>query len=220
MTTTSRPMRKDAARNRSLLVAAAREVFARRGLDATLDDVARQAGVGVGTAYRHFANKQELAAAIMTETLDAVVAHARAALEVDDAWLGLAGFVEAVLELQAADRGLREVLMGTHDPDGSDEVYDRLSGPVAAIMDRARTAAVVRADVADTDLGFVITMLCVIADMAGDTAPELWRRYLPGLLATLREGGADDSVPALSDAQFRTAAAAHKAKSCRATTMR
>lgn len=213
-------MRKDAARNRSLLVAAAREVFARRGLDATLDEVAKHAGVGVGTAYRHFANKHELAVAIMTETIDAVVAHAEAALVVEDAWEGLAGFVEAVLDLQSADRGLREVLMGTRDPDGSDEVYDRLAAPVSALMDRARRAGAIRPDVVDTDLGFVITMLCVIADMAGDVAPGLWRRYLPGLLGVLREGGADEGVPALTEAEFRTASAAHKAMACRGPSAR
>ena len=77
----SRPLRKDAARNRALLVAAAREVFASRGLDATLDDVARHANVGVGTAYRHFANKYELAGAILDQVMDEVVADAQSCLE-------------------------------------------------------------------------------------------------------------------------------------------
>src|SRR5580698_7780702 len=89
------PMRKDAARNRELLIAAGRDVFAKRGLEASLDDIARQAGVGVGTAYRHFANKFELAEAIMRTAIGEVVAAAEAALRVDDAWLGLVGFLEA-----------------------------------------------------------------------------------------------------------------------------
>ena len=73
----SRPLRKDAVRNRALLVAAAREVFAERGLDASLDDVAHRAGLGVGTAYRHFANKYELARAIFGEAIDEIVAARR-----------------------------------------------------------------------------------------------------------------------------------------------
>ena len=67
----SRPLRKDAARNRALLLDAAREVFAERGLEASLDDIARHAGLGVGTAYRHFSNKYELAQAIFAEAIDA-----------------------------------------------------------------------------------------------------------------------------------------------------
>ena len=71
-----RPMRKDAARNRELLIAAGRDVFAKRGLEASLDDIARQAGVGIGTAYRHFGNKFELAEAIMHNAIGEVVAAA------------------------------------------------------------------------------------------------------------------------------------------------
>src|ERR1700753_2229289 len=115
-------MRKDAARNRELLLAAARNVFAERGLDASLDDIARQAGVGVGTAYRHFANKFELAEAIMKQALDEVLAVAEQATRADDPWAGLVGFLEFILDLQTRDRGLREVMMGlTHDqhPDDS-----------------------------------------------------------------------------------------------------
>ena len=84
-------MRKDAARNRGLLIDAAREVFAQRGLEASLDDVAHRAGLGVGTAYRHFANKYELAGAILQHAVDEIVAHAEHALTVEDPWQALVG---------------------------------------------------------------------------------------------------------------------------------
>lgn len=113
----SRPLRKDAARNRALLVQAGREVFAERGLEASLDDVARHAGLGVGTAYRHFANKYELAQAIFTEAIETIIAKAEEAAELDDPWRGLVMFFECAAEAQATDRGLREVLMGFHDPE-------------------------------------------------------------------------------------------------------
>src|SRR3954451_15728355 len=90
----ARPMRKDAARNRALLVQAGREVFAERGLDASLDDVAQRAGLGVGTAYRHFANKHELAQAIFTEAIDELIAEAKAAAAMPDAWAGIVRFIE------------------------------------------------------------------------------------------------------------------------------
>src|ERR671937_1450248 len=90
----SRPLRKDAARNRALLVQAAREVFAERGLEASLDDVAHHAGLGVGTAYRHFANKYELAQAILAESVDEVVELAERAATSDHPWAGSVAFVD------------------------------------------------------------------------------------------------------------------------------
>ena len=106
-TDSPRPLRRDAARNRALLLDAAREVFAARGLEATLDEIAHHAGVGVGTAYRHFANKQELAAAIFKDDFEQLVESARAALDVDDPWQALAGFIETTQQLVTGDVRLR-----------------------------------------------------------------------------------------------------------------
>lgn len=206
---TSRPLRKDAARNRAALIAAARTVFAERGLEASLDDVAREAGVGVGTAYRHFANKYELAQAIFAEAIEAIVELAERALTVEEPWDGLVTFLEGTAEAQAADRGLREVLMGIHDDEQMEQVNDRLEGPTTALIDRAKAAGALRADADATDLGFMIMMLCTVADMTGDHAPEMWRRYLPMLLAGLRPG-ADLPVPPIESEAFRTAMKSHK----------
>lgn len=208
----ARPLRKDAARNRELLIEAAREVFARRGLEATLDDVAHHAGLGVGTAYRHFANKYELATALMQQVIDTVVDSAQQALLVDDPWLGLVSFLETTLAVQSADRGLREVLMGVHDPVKMEQVHDRLSAPIAELLNRAQRAGVVRADADTTDLGFIIGMVCTVTDMAGDRSPELWRRYLTLCLDGLRPGGAPFPAPALSEPQYREAMAVLKQK--------
>lgn len=205
---TSRPLRKDAARNRALLVAAAREVFASRGLDATLDDVARHANVGVGTAYRHFANKYELAGAILDQVLDEVVADAQSCLAADDPWSGLVCFLEGVLVRQSADRGLREVLTGAKDSARMAEVQARMAVPVGALIERARAAGAVSDDVTITDLGIVLTMLCTVADLGAQTRPDLWRRYLPSLLAGLRPGGPERAVAPLTEAEFEAASAA------------
>ena len=200
------PMRKDAARNRELLIAAGRDVFAKRGLEASLDDVARQAGVGVGTAYRHFANKFELAEAIMHSAIGDILAAAEAALLVDDAWQGLVGFLEAVLRVQTKDRGLREVMTGVYSPSKSDEVHERLSPPIRAILERAQRAGEVRTDVTVTDLGCVLTMLCEVSDLGGDAVPELWRRYLGVFLAALRPGGPELPGVPLTEDQLRRSA--------------
>src|SRR3954469_17380410 len=144
---TSRPLRKDAARNRALLLLAAREVFAERGLEASLDDVARHAGLGVGTAYRHFANKYELAQAIFTEAINDIIALADLALTMEDPWDGIVGFLEGAAEAQTADRGLREVLMGVHDPEQMEQINDRLSEPLRELVVRAKRMGSIRDDV-------------------------------------------------------------------------
>ena len=107
---TETPLRADAERNRQRLLDAARELFATRGLDVTLDEVARHAGVGTGTAYRRFPNKDALIDALMADRIGEIGAIARECLEEPDPWLALVEFFERSLALQAADRGLKEVL--------------------------------------------------------------------------------------------------------------
>jgi AcrR family transcriptional regulator len=212
----ARPLRKDAARNRALLLLAAREVFAERGLDASLDDVARHAGLGVGTAYRHFANKYELAQAIFTEAIDDIVALAELAVTMDDPWDGIVGFLEGAAEAQTSDRGLREVLMGVH-PDQMEQVHDRLSEPLRRMVERAKKSGALRPDVEATDIGVVVMMLCTIADVTGDVAPGLWRRYLPMLLAGLRADGGTPApaVPPVAEDVLRAAMRTHKQRMLR-----
>jgi AcrR family transcriptional regulator len=214
----SRPLRKDAARNRALLLLAAREVFAERGLEASLDDVARHAGLGVGTAYRHFANKYELAHAIFAEAIDDIIALADRAVTMDDPWDGIVAFLEGAAEAQTADRGLREVLMGVH-PDAMEQVHDRLSGPLREMVVRAKACGALRADVEATDIGVVVMMLCTIADVTSEVAPGLWRRYLPMLLAGLRADGGTPapSVPPVEDDVLREAMRTHKQRLLRIT---
>src|ERR1700733_488733 len=90
----ARSLRKDAAINRDRLLAAASELFAEHGLDVTLNDIAHHAGVGVGTAYRRFANKEEVIDALFELRLQEVAAVANESLDDPDAWRGLASFLE------------------------------------------------------------------------------------------------------------------------------
>jgi AcrR family transcriptional regulator len=207
--TPSRPLRKDAARNRELLIAAAREVFAERGLEASLDDVAHRAGLGIGTAYRHFPNKYELAKAIFAQAVDEIVALVERAVAMDDPWDGIVSFLEGTAEAQSADRGLREVLLGVHDDERVAQVNDRLSGPLRELVKRAKRTGSLRKDAEATDLGVVVMMLCLVADITGDVAPRLWRRYLPMLLDGLRPGG-KLPVPPIGEDDLRAAMTSHK----------
>jgi AcrR family transcriptional regulator len=213
----SRPLRKDAARNRAALIQAAREVFAERGLEASLDDIAHHAGLGVGTAYRHFANKYELAEAIFSEAIDGIVALAERALTLDDPWDGIVGFLEGAAEAQSVDRGLREVLMGLHDAERIDEIHDRITEPLHALVERAKRAGSIRADVEASDIGIVVLMLCTVADVTADASPDLWRRYLPMLLTGLQADGVPaPAVPPLADEVLRKAVTTHKQRLMRA----
>ena len=105
-----RRLRADAARNRQRLIDAAAEVFAARGLDATLDDIARHAGVNVATAYRHFANKHELAHEFLGQCVDRAVAVAEESAAEPDPWAGLTMFLERSLEMIASNKALVDVL--------------------------------------------------------------------------------------------------------------
>src|SRR3954468_23269692 len=111
MSVTDRPLRADAERNRQRIIAAAASVFAERGLDVSLDDIAAAAGVGVGTVYRRFPDKDALIDALFEAKINDIRQLAQRSLEVEDAWEGFSGFVRGVCALQARDRGLKEALL-------------------------------------------------------------------------------------------------------------
>ncbi|XUL85905.1 TetR/AcrR family transcriptional regulator [Streptomyces galilaeus] len=179
------PLRRDAELNRRRLMAAAREVFRDRGMAATLDDVARHAGLGVGTAYRHFANKEELVDAVFEDMIDRVEACAREAVADPDPWHGLAASLEKVCELQAHDRGLREVMLGTGKAAQRRALIDRRIKPlVDPLIDRAKEQGALRTDVEPLDLPMIQLMVGAVTDQTGE--PDLWRRYLRMLLDGMR----------------------------------
>jgi AcrR family transcriptional regulator len=185
MSPDAKPVRKDVARNRALLLASAKVVFAEQGLDATLDDIAKHAGVGTGTAYRHFANKQEIAAEVLGQASESMTQDALDALEIDDPWLGITTFFETIMGRAAVNRGLHESLA---IPRASHEVLVRqqLVDSVTTLFARAKAAGVIRADADPTDAGVILSMLVPVFDMAAVTSPDLWRRYLWLLLDGLR----------------------------------
>jgi AcrR family transcriptional regulator len=102
-------LRSDARRNRARLIASARKLFATRGVDVPVEDITQDAGVGMGTLYRHFPTKEELIDAVLEDAFDDYVALADAALEQEDARAGLESFLEGALAASAANRGLAEV---------------------------------------------------------------------------------------------------------------
>jgi AcrR family transcriptional regulator len=187
--TPARPARKDSARNRARLLVAAREVFAERGFGATLDDIAHHAGVGVGTAYRHFPNKKAIAAEVLSDATREIAEDARRALDIADPWTGLVAFFEATATRQAADRGLYQTLTGQGDDDEQAKIWPEVIASVTALYTRAARAGVLRADAAPQDIAAMLVMLGPAYAMAREIDPDLWRRYLHLMLDGLRATG-------------------------------
>src|SRR5215203_5953727 len=143
----SRSLRKDAELNRQRLLAAADELFAKYGLDVTLNDIAHHAGVGVGTAYRRFANKEQVIDALFEQRLDEVVNLASQAVQDADAWHGLTTFLDRALALQREDRGLKELLSNPHlGQDRVNESRDKIAPLINSIVDRAKQQGTLRGD--------------------------------------------------------------------------
>ena len=178
-----RRLRADAARNRQRLIDAAAEVFAARGVDATLDDIARHAGVNVATAYRHFANKHELAHEFLRQCVDRAVAVAEEAAAEPDPWAGLTMFLERSLEMIASNKALVDVLTRAYGAEHFAEMLRRSSGPLERLLARARDAGVVRTDVAVTDFAPILEMLSAVT---GHGQPSLPHRSIGLILAGLR----------------------------------
>ena len=181
-----RAARKDSVRNRARLVAAAREVFAERGFEATLDDIARHAGLGTGTAYRHFPNKQAIAAEVLADATEQIVADARVALAIEDPWRALVTFFELTAARQATDRGLYETLTGQGNDEEQARIWPEIISSVTRLFDRAHGAGVVRADAAPQDIAVVFALMGPAFEMSRTTTPELWRRYLALILDGFR----------------------------------
>jgi AcrR family transcriptional regulator len=184
-----RPLRRDAARNRERILAAAAELFTERGLQVTLDEVARRAGVGVGTVYRRFPDKEALADALFQDRITALVDLAEQALADPDEWAGLVTFLEQAGALFTADLGLRQMVMfATYGRDRVGEARSRLLPVVTQLVTRAQAAGVVRADLRPTDVPLIELMLAAVTDYARPARPDIWRRYLALILDGLRPG--------------------------------
>jgi len=182
-----RPLRRDAERNRQRILRGAAEVFTTRGLQASLDDVARQAGVGVGTVYRRFSDKEALVEALFEERIQAVVLLAERALQEPDPWTGVVRLLEGGVTTLAGDRGMRETLMyATYGRDRVDQARSRLLPVVMQVVERAQRDGSLRADFRPTDIPLTFLMLTTAAEYAGPARPEIWRRYLTLILDGLR----------------------------------
>lgn len=208
----ARPLRADAERNRHRILAAAREVFARRGLEAGLDEIARHAGVGTGTVYRRFPDKRALVEALFDERLDQVVALAEQAARRPDPWPALCELLESLVGMQIEDRGLKDVIFGEiGDLESFRQRRAQILPLVAQVVERAAAAGMLRPDVELTDFAALQVMLTQVAAFAAEVSPQLWRRYLALMLDGLRARPDCEPlrIPALDVAEFESACGRH-----------
>ena len=179
-----RPLRRDAARNRALILEVAAQVFAEHGVHAGYDEIARRAGVGTGTVYRRFPERAELVEALFESQIAEIVALGESAATRAVAWDGLVLFLESTLEHQASNRGLKDVMFEGVDPETHQRLWRDRIGPIfESLVARAQQEGSLRTDVRATDLGIALMMLCSVTTL---DEPNLWRRYLALFLDGLR----------------------------------
>ncbi|MGV9311918.1 TetR/AcrR family transcriptional regulator [Streptomyces sp. NPDC003691] len=183
----ARPLRRDAALNRTRILHAAREVFGRQGLGVTLDEVARHAGVGVGTVYRRFPTKEALIRALFEQDLRTRQESAERALAHADPWQGLVDFLLEMSADLAENRGLYEVLMlGEHTSAPIETARGGMLPFLEALIRRAQESGDLRPEVTPADIPVIQHMLYAAAQFTRGRQPEIWRRYLEVLLNGLR----------------------------------
>ena len=186
--TPPRPLRRDAERNRQEILLAARAAFAERGLEVTLDEIAQRAGLGVGTVYRRYANKDDLIDELYEDIIAELAAIAEAELAQNDPWKGLAGFLERSLAMQASNRALKDIMAeGSHR--GRERVArarERVSPLASELFERAKQSGRLRPDVTEADIKTIVMMLGAVIDSTCTTQPNAWRRQLGIVLDGLR----------------------------------
>jgi AcrR family transcriptional regulator len=184
-----RPLRRDAEQNRQRLLDAAAEVFAEHGLEASVDEIARTAGVGMGTLYRRFPTKDALISALVHEVLSTMLEIARKGTE-HPGGAGLEYFLQAVSAYQDAHRGCLARLWNAGP---EHELVQEIRRLIEVMLAEAKQHGRVRADITGTDVTIALWAIRGIIETTQGHAPEAWQRHLDVYIAGLRP--AADPLP-------------------------
>jgi AcrR family transcriptional regulator len=179
----ARPMRADAKRNYERLVTAARDVFAREGGGASMEAIAKEAGVGVGTLYRHFPKRIDVVEAVYREDVDELTAVAESVVVDLEPWPALVAWLEAFV-LYAS--GKRRFLNELHEafeknPDLRVASRERIEGALGIVLARAQKAGVVRDDIDGPDLMQLLGSMCMSATLTPGQSTRLLAMIEDGL---------------------------------------
>jgi AcrR family transcriptional regulator len=193
-----RPQRADARRNRELILAAAKTVFAKHGNDAQMDDIARKAKLGVGTLYRHFPTKDALVRALIADRVSQIVAFVKEGLEDPDPFHGLSTSLWRGAELAARDRGLSQTFAGQMDEFGeAHKERTDLFESSSELVRRAQAAGTLRADFRTEDIPVIMCgVFHAMHHMAPDPrTPGPWQRHLRLMIDGMRAPAAVEPLP-------------------------
>jgi len=181
------PLRRDAELNRQRIILAAREVFAKHGIGAGLNDIARHAGVGVGTVYRRFPDKDVLVEAALRDQFDALIAVLDQGLVDEDPWNGLTTVIRHAVAANIADRGLRDVVFSSGvNRDQLSALRALVGERLEQLLERARARGSLRPEITVTDLIMLMLMLMEFGHRSAGTNPLAYRRYLDLIIGSLR----------------------------------
>ncbi|MFI6661213.1 TetR/AcrR family transcriptional regulator [Streptomyces sp. NPDC050523] len=197
--------RRDALRNRKLLTQAAREVFAEQGLDAPLDVIARRAGIGNATLYRHFPTRAALVDEVFRDALTETMAAGTQARTAEDAWTGLTRYLHTVFATLAADRGTNDLMTTSLESVSSlDAIHAHNRETIADLLRRGQAQGTVRPNLTTEDVLVALAALGRVVPALSTVAPDAWTRPLALLLDGFRANPAASAlpVPALTSAQL------------------
>ena len=181
------PRRRDAQERRDKLLAAAQREFAAHGVDASLEKIARDAGVAIGTLYRHFPTRLDLLMAAFKPRLQEFLDGAAKALAMDDPWEGFVCYLENLFGVQAGDRGFNDFLSRRFPGNADTErIHDQMCRQIEDVLTRAQEAGEARSDITQADIVNLIWSNGRIIDATSATAPNAWRRYLYLMLDAYR----------------------------------
>jgi len=190
----TRPLRADAERNRQRILDAAAELFAERGLGVSLDEVAARAGVGVGTVYRRFANRDELLDAIMEARAKELLDMAEEARANPDPWEGLKHLIERRAEFQGRNRAFKQLIFSdVFERDWVERVRRAVHSATAELVERAQAQGKVRSDVTAIDVQLITLMLASTIEFTRGVDERVWRRLLTIVFDGLTEDRPDPS---------------------------
>jgi AcrR family transcriptional regulator len=188
--------RADARRNRERVLAAARAVFAERGIDAPMATVARRAGVGTATLYRHFPTRDALVRGAFVQQMETCARALTEALALPDPWRGFQHLVETVCELQREERGFPAAFLAAFPENVSEHAQSRehAERDVTTLVRRAQAAGALRADFHPSDLAVVLLAHCALVTALPDDEAAS-RRLVAYLLQSFRADAAGEPLP-------------------------
>src|SRR4051812_47925924 len=183
----ARTLRADAERNRRRLLDPAAEAFAEQGLDVSVAEIARRAGVGHGTAFRRFPTKEHLVCAIVLDRIESLAAAARELAERDDVEDPLGRFMRLLVERQVGDRALADAMGASVLADPAVEAaHGELLAAAGELVRRGQAAGLVRDDVSVVDVLALTKGVVAAAEPLLAVSPRIWCRYLDLVRDALR----------------------------------